>query len=244
MAHLGLLFLDSSNYLGKQCLPKTSGRPPPEDVGKNLPVGANPTLEGATPPKKGKKKRSVPNDAQKKNSEDGKQPEGAIVVAQCTDGVAVAGMKHSFPLRGVCHSIRDLPTKTSGEWTNSLKIPSVLSMETKDINAEFARLNVVVKGIKTKANKQEILHQANINKLPNKIAKEYKKYKNCVYDLLKLSPNGVTLCCTATRRMSPTTTTNGLITRLVQKSARTIILIKKPPWITVLGLCPSPLSMG
>jgi hypothetical protein len=202
-------------------------------------VDANSTLEGATPPKKGKKKRSVPNDAQKKNSEDGKQPEGAIVVAQCTDGVAVAGMKHSFPLNGVCHSICDLPTKTSGEWTNSLKIHSVLSMETKDINAEFARLNVVVKGIKTKANKQEILRQANINKLPNKIAKEYKKYKNCVYDLLKLSPNGVTLCCTATRRMSPTTTTSGLIIRLVQKSARTLILIQKPPWITVLELCPS-----
>jgi hypothetical protein len=110
--------------------------------------------------------------------------------------VAVAGMKHSFPPVGVCHSLGDLSVETSGEWTNSSKIPDVLSMEIKDISAELARLGVVVKGIKTKANKQEILCQAYINKLPNRIAKEYKQYKNCVYDVLKKSPNGVTLCCT------------------------------------------------
>jgi hypothetical protein len=70
-------------------------------------------------------------------------------------------------------------------------------METKDINAELAHLNVVVKGIKTKANKQEILRQqAYINELPNKITKGYKLYKGCVYNLLKKSSNCVTFCCT------------------------------------------------
>ena len=34
MVHLGLLFLHSSNYLGKQCLPKTSGRGPQRMLGR------------------------------------------------------------------------------------------------------------------------------------------------------------------------------------------------------------------
>jgi hypothetical protein len=148
---------------------------PPEDVGANHPVDANPILEGATPPKQNKKVKSVPNDAQKEISEGRKQPKGAIVVAQCMDGMAVAVMKHSFPLGGVCHSFGDLSVKTSGEWTKSLKIPDVFSMETKDISAELTQPGVVMKEIKTKAKKQEILRQAYINKLPNKIAKEYKQ---------------------------------------------------------------------
>jgi hypothetical protein len=68
----------------------------------------------------------------------------------------------------------------------------VLSMEIKDISAELAQLGVVARGIKTKANKQEILRQAYINELPNRIAKAYKQYKNCVYDVLKQPPKGVT----------------------------------------------------
>ena len=84
-------------------------------------------------------------------------------------------MKHSFPPGGVCHSFGNLFAKTSGEWTNSLRIPDVLCMETKDISAELTQPGVVMKEIKTKAKKQEILRQAYINKLPNKIAKEYKQ---------------------------------------------------------------------
>ena len=140
--------------------------------------------------------KNVTVNAQKETAEDGKQIEGAIVVAQCMDGVACAGMKHSFPLEGVCHSIGDLSTKTSGEWTYSFKIPDVLAMDTKAINAELKHRNVVVKGNKTKTNKQEILRQAYINKLPNKITAFYKQYKGHVYDLLKKTLNGVTFCCT------------------------------------------------
>jgi hypothetical protein len=62
-----------------------------------------------------------------------KQPKGAIVVAQRTDRVAIAGMKHSFPLGGVCQSFGDLSAKTSGESTNSLTILDVLSMALTDI---------------------------------------------------------------------------------------------------------------
>jgi hypothetical protein len=46
---------------------------PSEGVGMNHPVGQNPTLNGATPTKTSKKKKSVPNDAQSEVSEDGKQ---------------------------------------------------------------------------------------------------------------------------------------------------------------------------
>jgi hypothetical protein len=111
------------------------------------------------------------------------------------DGVAVAEMKHSFPPGGICHSFGDLSAKTSGEWPNSFKLPDVLSMETKDISAELAQLGVVARGVKIKANKQETLWQAYINKLPNMIAKAFKQYKNCIYDVLKRFPKGVTFCC-------------------------------------------------
>ena len=47
------------------------------------------------------------------------QTKGAIVVALRTSGVAGAGMKHFFPPGGVCHSISDLSTGTSGEQTPS-----------------------------------------------------------------------------------------------------------------------------
>jgi hypothetical protein len=70
---------------------------PPEVVGMNHPEDPNPTSDGATPPKQSKKKKGVPTDAQSEVSEDGKQPGVAIVLAQRTYGVAVAGMKHSFP---------------------------------------------------------------------------------------------------------------------------------------------------
>ena len=85
-----------------------------------------------------------------------KQPKGAIVVAQRTDGVAIAEMKHSSPLGGICHSFYDLSAKTSGEFTNSLTNPDVVSMETNDINSELTRLGVVTKG-ENKATKQEYL---------------------------------------------------------------------------------------
>ncbi len=45
--------------------PRNKWKSPPEDVGKNLPVDTNPTLEGATPPPKCKKNKSVPDNAQK-----------------------------------------------------------------------------------------------------------------------------------------------------------------------------------
>ena len=85
---------------------------PPEVVGMKYPVDPNPTLDGATSPKPSKKKKSVPNDAHSEVSEDGKQPGVVIVVAQRTDGVAVAGMKHSFPLRGVCDGGTDIDNMT------------------------------------------------------------------------------------------------------------------------------------
>ena len=69
-------------------------------------------------------------------------------------------------------------------------------METNDINAGLTRLGVVTKGNKNKATKQELLRQAYIKELPIRIAKEYKQYKNCVYDVLKKSSTGVTFCCT------------------------------------------------
>ncbi len=54
-------------------------------------------------------------------------------------------MKHSFPLGGVCHSCGDLFAKTSGEWTNSLTVPDVLSMEMTDIeNGNGAVLNNLI----------------------------------------------------------------------------------------------------
>ncbi len=105
-------------------------------------------------------------------------------------------MKHSFPLGSVCHSFGDLSAKTSEEFTNSLTIPDVVSMETNDINAEFTRLGIVTKGYKTKATKQKLLCQAYIKELPIRIAKEYKKYQNCIYDVLKKSSTGVTFRCT------------------------------------------------
>ena len=120
---------------------------------------------------------------------------GSVVVAQRTDGVAVAGKKHSFPLGGVYHSFGDLSAKTFGEFTNHLTIPDVVSMETNDINAELTRLGVVTKG-KNMATKQELLHQAYIKDLPSRIAKEYMQYKNCIYDVLKKSSTGVTFPCT------------------------------------------------
>ena len=55
--------------------PKNKRKRPPEDVGKNLPVDTNPTLEGATLPQRSKKKKNLPDDAQKEISDDGKQPD-------------------------------------------------------------------------------------------------------------------------------------------------------------------------
>ena len=101
---------------------------PPVDVDVNHPLDANPISEGAFPPKKAKKKKNPPDKAQKEMHVERKQPKGAIVVAQCMDGVAIAGMKHSFPLRGVCHSFGDLSAETSGEFINFLTIPDVVSI--------------------------------------------------------------------------------------------------------------------
>ena len=99
----------------------------------NLPLDANPISKRTIPPKKAKKKKNPPDEAQKEMHVERKQPKGVIVVAQRTDRVAIAGMKHSFPLGGVCHSFGDLSAKTSGEWTNSLTISAVHSMEMTDI---------------------------------------------------------------------------------------------------------------
>ena len=169
---------------------------PPEDVSVNHPLDANRISEGDFPTKKAKSKMNPPDEAQKEKHVKRKQPKEGVVVAQRTDGVAIAGMKHSFPLGGVCHSFGDLSVETSGEFTNSLMIPDVVSMETNDINAELTRLGVVTKGNKNKATKQELLHQAYIKELPIRIAKAYKQYKNCVYDVLKKSSTGVTFRCT------------------------------------------------
>ena len=70
----------------------------PVDVAVNHPLDAKPISDGAFPPKKAKKKKNPPDKAQKEMHVERKQPKGAIVVAQHTDGVAIAGMKHSFPL--------------------------------------------------------------------------------------------------------------------------------------------------
>jgi hypothetical protein len=118
---------------------------PPEDVAVNLPLDANPISKGTIPSKKAKKKKNPQDEAQKEVHVERKQPKGAIVVAQRTDRVVIAGMKHSFPLGGVCHSFGDLSAKTSGEWTNSLMIPDVLSMEMTDIkNGNGAVLNNLI----------------------------------------------------------------------------------------------------
>ena len=87
---------------------------PPEDVAVNHPLDANPISEGAIPPKKAKKKKNPPDEAQKEMHVERNQPKGVIVVAQRTDGVAIAGKKHSFPLGGVCHSFGYLSAKTFG----------------------------------------------------------------------------------------------------------------------------------
>ena len=134
---------------------------PPEDVAVNHPLDANPISEGAIPPKKAKKKKNTTDEAQKEMHVERKQPKGAIVIAQRTDGVVIAGKKHSLPLGGVCYSFGDLSAVTFGEFTNHLTIPDVVSMGVNDINAELTRLGVVTKG-KNKATKQELLRQAYI----------------------------------------------------------------------------------
>jgi hypothetical protein len=144
------------------------------DVSVNHPPDANFISEGDFPTKKAKSKKNPPDEAKKEKHVERKQSKGAIVVAQHTDGVAIAGMKHSFPLRGVCHSVVDLSAVTSGQFTNSLMIPDVVSMERNDINAELTRLVVVMKG-KNKATKQELICQAYIKDLPTRIAKAYKQ---------------------------------------------------------------------
>ena len=72
---------------------------PPEDVAVNHPLDANPISEGAIPPKKAKKKKNTTDEAQKEMHVERKQPKGAIVVAQHTDGVAIR--KQADKLQGL-----------------------------------------------------------------------------------------------------------------------------------------------